>query len=125
MPARFKLARLADQGGLADRRSPELVPREILTRRKMGFPVPVGGWLRGGFSSVVDEFVMSERAVRRGLFERATMRRLVERHRTGAAEHGDRLWLLANFEIWQRMFVDGESKQDVLRDVRDKCALAA
>ena len=27
----------------------DLVPAAILTRRKMGFPVPVGSWLRGGF----------------------------------------------------------------------------
>ncbi len=86
----------------------ELVPPEILARRKMGFPVPVGRWLRGEFRPIVDRLVTGERAKRRGLFEPAILRRLAEEHRSGAREHGDRLWLLANLEIWQRIFVDGE-----------------
>src|SRR5213593_78488 len=86
----------------------DLVPREILTRGKMGFPVPVGRWLRGEFWPLVEELVLGERARRRGPFEPAMLRRLAQEHRSGAAEHGDRLWLLVNLEIWQRIFVDGE-----------------
>src|SRR2546426_4933070 len=44
----------------------DLVPREILTRRKMGFPVPVGRWLRDPFWPVVQEFVLGPRARERG-----------------------------------------------------------
>src|SRR5438128_156216 len=47
----------------------DLVPRKILTRRKMGFPVPVGRWFRGPFSSLVDEFVLGPRPLERGFFE--------------------------------------------------------
>ena len=85
-----------------------LVPREILGRRKMGFPVPVGRWLRDSVPEIVDEFVLSPRAMRRGLFAPAALARLAAAHRRGAAEHGDRLWLLVNLEIWQRIFLDGE-----------------
>jgi asparagine synthase (glutamine-hydrolysing) len=35
-----------------------LLPDEILTRPKMGFPVPVGQWLRGGFRPILDEYVL-------------------------------------------------------------------
>jgi asparagine synthase (glutamine-hydrolysing) len=86
----------------------DLLPPQILTRRKMGFPVPVGRWLRGPFWSMVEEFVLGPRALQRGLFEPSFLRRLADEHRTGRAEHGDRLWLLANLEIWQRIFLDGE-----------------
>lgn len=86
----------------------DLVPREILRRRKMGFPVPVGRWLRGKFWPVVEEYVLSPRALDRGLFNLATVRRIAGEHRAGVAQHGDRLWLLVNFELWQRIFLDGE-----------------
>jgi hypothetical protein len=43
---------------------------------------------------------------------------LATAHRTGTAEHGDRLWLLLNFEIWQRIFLDGEDVADVMREAR-------
>ena len=42
-------------------------------------------------------------------------RRLAEEHRTGRAEHGERLWLLVNLEIWHRVFLDGEDAASVMR----------
>jgi asparagine synthase (glutamine-hydrolysing) len=74
----------------------------------MGFPVPVGRWFRGRFWPVVQEFVLSPRALGRGLFRPSALSRLVEEHRAGTWDHGDRLWLLINLEIWQRVFLDGE-----------------
>jgi asparagine synthase (glutamine-hydrolysing) len=93
----------------------DVVPPEILARRKMGFPVPVGRWLRGPFWPIVREFVLGPRARERELFDPSALRRLTDAHRTGAAEHGDRLWLLVNLEIWQRIFLDGEDADDVMR----------
>jgi asparagine synthase (glutamine-hydrolysing) len=45
----------------------------------------------------------------RKLFDPAVVRRLALEHRAGVAEHGDRLWLLLNLEMWHRLFVDGEA----------------
>ncbi|MGH7347614.1 MAG: asparagine synthase (glutamine-hydrolyzing), partial [Candidatus Rokuibacteriota bacterium] len=100
----------------------DVVPREILTRRKMGFPVPVGRWLRGPFRPLVNELVLGPRALARGLFDPSALRRLAEAHRTGAAEHGDRLWLLINLELWQRMFLDGEDAGGIMDDLGASCA---
>ena len=86
------------------------LPKEILTRRKMGFPVPLGSWLRGQFSHVVDEYVLSSRAIERGIFNADFVRELVARHRAGE-NHSERLWALINFEIWQRRFLDGEEEK--------------
>ena len=86
----------------------DLVPREILTRRKMGFPVPVGRWLRGHFWPLVEDLVLGPRALQRGFFNPAALQQLAMEHRQGLREHGDRLWLLLNLEIWQRIFLDGD-----------------
>jgi len=114
MPGRFKLRGLETKAVL--RAALEgLVPPQILRRRKMGFPVPVGRWLRGPFWPVVQEFVLGPRAAARGLFDLSALRRLCLEHRDGQAAHGDRLWLLVNLEIWQRVFVDGEDAATVIR----------
>ncbi|HKP45547.1 MAG TPA: asparagine synthase (glutamine-hydrolyzing) [Pyrinomonadaceae bacterium] len=89
-----------------------LLPAQILTRPKMGFPVPIGSWLRTEYSAVVDEYVLSERALQRGIFEPAYVRTLVQRHRAGE-NHDERLWALINFEIWQRQFFDREQRPRV------------
>jgi asparagine synthase (glutamine-hydrolysing) len=85
----------------------DLLPKEILSRPKMGFPVPVGAWFRGAFRGVVDEYLLSERATSRGIFEPSFVRSLVQRHQEGE-DHSERLWSLVNFEIWQRQFFDND-----------------
>lgn len=84
-----------------------ILPAEILDRPKMGFPVPVGRWFRGEFKHIVDEFVLGERAVARGIFDESFVRGLVAAHNAGE-NHDERLWSLVNFEIWHRRFIDGE-----------------
>jgi asparagine synthase (glutamine-hydrolysing) len=86
----------------------DLVPEPIMNRSKMGFPVPVGRWLAGPFQGMVDEYVLGARARQRGHFEDSAVRALAEEHRSGKIDHADRLWLLINLEIWQRLFIDGE-----------------
>ncbi|HLA11558.1 MAG TPA: asparagine synthase (glutamine-hydrolyzing) [Pyrinomonadaceae bacterium] len=85
-----------------------VLPQAILSRSKMGFPVPVGAWFRGAYSSVIDEYILSERAMSRGVFNADFVRKLVKRHQMGGENHDERLWALVNFEIWQRQFFDGE-----------------
>jgi asparagine synthase (glutamine-hydrolysing) len=85
-----------------------LLPEEILTRKKMGFPVPVGRWLRSTHRALVDEYVLGDRALARGHFDPAYVRELVARHEAGE-NHSERLWSLLNLEMWQRIFLDGDA----------------
>jgi len=87
-----------------------VLPDAILSRPKMGFPVPIGKWFRGAYRSVIDEYILSDRTLSRGLFDREFLRDLVERHQIGE-DHSERLWALVNFEMWQRQFIDGEQEQ--------------
>jgi asparagine synthase (glutamine-hydrolysing) len=91
----------------------ERLPEEILSRRKMGFPVPVGAWFRNGFRGVIDEFVLGDRAKSRGLFRPEAVKRLVDNHNAGTEKHDERLWMLVNWEIWQRIFLDGEDADHI------------
>ncbi|MGB2751743.1 MAG: asparagine synthase (glutamine-hydrolyzing), partial [Pyrinomonadaceae bacterium] len=86
-----------------------ILPTEILDRPKMGFPVPIGGWFRGEFKHIVDEYILGSRAMDRGIFDAGFVKKLVAEHNAGA-NHDERLWSLVNFEIWQRRFIDGEAK---------------
>jgi asparagine synthase (glutamine-hydrolysing) len=86
-----------------------ILPEAILSRSKMGFPVPIASWFRGAYRSVIDEYVLSERAMARGFFNPEFVRELVQRHQSGGENHEERLWALVNFEIWQRQFFDGEA----------------
>jgi asparagine synthase (glutamine-hydrolysing) len=106
LPARAKLRGFAPRRSCATRSG--LVPTQILERPKMGFPVPSRAGSAERIWPVVQELVLSPRARARGLFQPQALEQLAAEHRTGAADHGERLWLLANLEIWQRVFVERE-----------------
>ena len=90
----------------------DVLPPEVLSRGKMGFPVPIGPWLRGPYRAIVDDLVLSPRALERGLFDPAAIRALVQRHRAGE-DHAERLWSLLNLEIWHRVVVEGEPAESL------------
>jgi asparagine synthase (glutamine-hydrolysing) len=84
----------------------DLLPPEILARRKMGFGVPVSRWFRGELRDLLHDVVLSERARQRGMLDGAAVAGLVDRHERGAADHGHRLWALLVLELWFRRFID-------------------
>jgi asparagine synthase (glutamine-hydrolysing) len=100
-----------------------VLPDRILSRSKMGFPVPIGRWFRGPFKSVIDEYVSSDRALARDIFEPDFVKRLVSLHQSGE-DHSERLWALLNFEIWLRQFVDGD-QSSAPKDHDQQLALTA
>jgi asparagine synthase (glutamine-hydrolysing) len=107
LPERLKLRRWTTKYVL--RQSMKgVLPEQILTRPKMGFPVPIGAWFRGPYAQVLDEYVLSSRATERGIFNADTVRTLVGEHQRGVANHSERLWSLVNLEMWLRRFIDGE-----------------
>jgi asparagine synthase (glutamine-hydrolysing) len=90
------------------------LPPAILSRRKMGFPVPVGSWFRGAYRGIVDEFILGPRARSRGIFDASAARAIVDEHQAGLRDHSERLWSLVNVEIWHRLFIDDEAPRDIL-----------
>lgn len=84
------------------------LPDEILSRRKMGFPVPIGRWFREDRRPMLEQVVLGERARARGLFDTGAIRGLVDEHGSGRRDHSERLWALLNVEWWHRIFIDGE-----------------
>jgi asparagine synthase (glutamine-hydrolysing) len=109
LPERLKLRGLTTKYILR-RAMKDLLPAEILGRKKMGFPVPIGAWLRGEFRPLVDEYVLGPRALARGLFRADTLRGMARAHQSGEENHAQRLWSLINLEIWHRTFIDGEAQ---------------
>ena len=102
----------------------DALPPAILSRRKMGFPVPVGAWFRGAYRHVVQDCVLGERAAARGIFAREAVERIVREHDAGEIDHSERLWSLVNLELWHRIFLDGEAPADLALDAPALAAAA-
>jgi asparagine synthase (glutamine-hydrolysing) len=83
-----------------------LLPADTLDRRKMGFAMPIGAWLRGELRPLIDDVLLSPRASARGYFRPDRLRRLVDEHAPGTQDHSARLWALLWLELWHREFLD-------------------
>jgi asparagine synthase (glutamine-hydrolysing) len=77
-----------------------LLPAETLRRKKHGFAMPIGAWLKGPLRPLLEE-TLSERRLRdTGLLEPVPVRRLVEDHLNDRADHRKQLWTLIAFVRW-------------------------
>jgi asparagine synthase (glutamine-hydrolysing) len=113
LPSRLKLRGVTTKAVLREALR-DVVPEAILRRRKLGFPVPLGGWLRGPYYPVLRDLLLSRRALERGLFEPAALAELIAEHRAGVRDHAHQLFLLMGLELWLRRFVDGDDRRAAL-----------
>ncbi len=89
----------------------EILPPEILSRKKMGFPVPFGIWMRGQWKDLAREVLLDVRSRQRGIIEPAAVERLISAHAAGTVNGADAIWSLLNLELWYRTHIDGEGIQ--------------
>ena len=105
LPEKLKLRGLTTKY-LLKRVLKELLPAENLKRRKMGFGVPIGQWLRSKLQPFLRETLLAEKALNRGLFKKDTVRRLVELHTCSERDYSPQLWTLLMLELWFQRFID-------------------
>jgi asparagine synthase (glutamine-hydrolysing) len=105
LPQKFKLRGLTSKY-LLKKVLRKLLPSENLSRRKMGFGVPIGHWFRGKMQPFLREVILSDKALRRGLFKPEAVRQLVELHACGERDYSHQLWTLLMLELWFNRFID-------------------
>ncbi|ALA59782.1 asparagine synthase (glutamine-hydrolyzing) [Nitrospira moscoviensis] len=87
----------------------DFLPKEILTKTKHGFGLPIPVWLRTDkrLNDMMHELVLGSTTVQRGMFKKKALEELVERHRTESGSfYGDILWNVMIWELWLRTYWD-------------------
>ena len=110
LPARLKLRGFKTKWILREAVR-NVLPKEILTRKKMGFPVPFGLWVREGWQSVARDVLLDKRTRERGIIDPAAVEHLISAHVDGRQDGADAIWSLMNLELWYRTFIDGGGVQ--------------
>jgi asparagine synthase (glutamine-hydrolysing) len=85
-----------------------LVPREILERKKTGFPVPYERWLREDLKDWVRDLLLGSKAIARGYFKKSAVEQLLsEDIRSGG--YSKEIFDLTVLELWHREFLEKEA----------------
>ncbi|MEM9386304.1 MAG: XrtA/PEP-CTERM system amidotransferase [Pseudomonadota bacterium] len=96
LPASLKLRGREGKYVLKKALEPHL-PEDVLYRPKMGFGVPLGQWFRGPLAGYLRDAITGTELKDTGLFDPASLRRLVDEHQSGRREHTAVLWALLMF----------------------------
>jgi asparagine synthase (glutamine-hydrolysing) len=83
----------------------DLVPQEVLRQPKRGFPVPVTRFVLDDPDRSLQQMLLSERTLSRGLYRPEAIRALVKGDSPGP-DHELKLFTLGALELWLRVNVD-------------------
>lgn len=107
-----------------------LLPDEIIERKKMGFAVPVGSWLRTDLSELIAEYVLGT-SRRHDLFAVDVVRKWCAEHQSGLRDRTTEMWGLLVFNMWYDRFVrraapgSAKSAHDAMPHVPERMTLPA
>jgi len=100
----------------------DLLPHEILYRKKLGFPTPWSRWLKGPQLQEIRDLLLEPRSMDRKLFKRSSIERLFVEHEAGQVDHCDRIWRLLNLELWNRVCIEGDERSTSAMEAEESFA---
>jgi asparagine synthase (glutamine-hydrolysing) len=72
---------------------------------KVGFPAPIGNWLTGDLSYLIDQWLSKKRIQQQGIFNEKMIQEYVSAFRKGDRFHDKRIWALVFFQMWYEEYV--------------------
>jgi len=105
LPTKHKVRGLRKKVLLRKAAAP-LLPREIVHGRKRGFSIPAAAWLRGELEPFARDTLSADVLRRQGFFRHEPVRRLLDEHVEGKADHSRQLWGLLAFTLWHERHVE-------------------
>ncbi|MGH9775408.1 MAG: asparagine synthase (glutamine-hydrolyzing) [Candidatus Acidiferrales bacterium] len=112
MPYSMKMRRFVSKWILKESMRGAL-PADILRKKKMGFNPPLPQWINSELKSLIAQLLDPEVTRRRGIFRPEAVAKLQADHNENRRDNSLKLWALLMLEVWQRMYLDGESESSV------------
>ena len=85
----------------------DLLPRDIIYRKKMGFPTPLKAWLREPAAQDIFTLLEKPDGLLASYCDRDYLRALLGRHQQGTEDATDRIWNLLNLQLWGEIYLNG------------------
>lgn len=105
LPPKLKMRRLVKKYLLKKAMS-GIIPDETLSRRKMGFGMPVGKWFAGELKDYLRDNLLSKKSLSRGYFKPQEITKITEKHISNTKDYSFQLWALLMLELWHQKFMD-------------------
>jgi asparagine synthase (glutamine-hydrolysing) len=100
------------------------LPAEVLRRPKQGFSSALPYLMGSQFRALFDGFFRDARLVGAGICRPAVIQQMLKAHLAGRTDHGNRLWLLLNAEIWYRIHIEGQRLAELTDETAELLGVA-
>jgi asparagine synthase (glutamine-hydrolysing) len=110
IPDRLKI-RGGEQKYILKKAVEDLLPREIIYRKKMGFPTPIRQWLRDPRADPLYSAIQDRQGFLASLLNLDEVDGLIARHRAGVEDATDRIWRLINLQVWGDLSLTGKRER--------------
>ena len=94
-----------------------VLPANVLDRRKRGFGLPMGAWLKGDLRPLLHDVLSPASLAARGLFNPTEVQRVIDAHQSNRVDATDPLIALINLELWSRIYIDRRTPTDVASEL--------
>lgn len=105
IPLKYKISN-GEQKYLMKKSLEKYLPKELVYRKKWGFPAPVGNWLQSDLSFMIQKYLSEKKLKQHNLFATDFVNNLVQRFRSGESFHYKRIWALIVFQMWYEKYID-------------------
>jgi asparagine synthase (glutamine-hydrolysing) len=83
----------------------DILPREIVYRKKMGFPTPLRQWLMEPSADALVAKLHDREGLLAPYIDFTYLNDLLSRHKSGQEDATDRIWRLLNLQLWGNIFI--------------------
>ena len=83
------------------------IPKNIVYRKKLGFPVPLDNWIKNGMINFAKEILIDNKTRSRGIFNIVEIEKILSSKELLEYDFwGKKIWMMLNLEIWFRKVID-------------------
>lgn len=106
MPSNLKLKGINNKKYILKQALKKYLPRDILSRPKKGFGVPIDHWFRTSLKQFAYATLLDQQAQRRQLFQPASVKNLLDLHCQTNTNYANHIWALLTLELWFQEYFD-------------------
>ncbi|HUD98332.1 MAG TPA: asparagine synthase (glutamine-hydrolyzing) [Bryobacteraceae bacterium] len=87
----------------------DILPRDIVYRKKMGFPTPLRQWLVEPEADSLIAQLNDRDGLLAAYLDFTYLNDLLDRHKSGLEDATDRIWRLLNLQLWGNVFITSKA----------------
>jgi asparagine synthase (glutamine-hydrolysing) len=118
LPVRLKVRR-RQRRYIELRLAERYLPAEVVNRPKQGFSSALPYMMGDNYRALFRRYLTGARLASTGVVRPDGVTRLLDEHLAGQVDHGNRLWLLLNAEIWWRVHLEGADVAEMETEMRE------